>query len=226
MKLVLPLRPAVLVPVRGEDSAFPVRRIYCVGRNYNDHVVEMGGTPGREAPFFFQKPADAIVTDGRFAYPPASTDVHHELELVVALASGGRDIAADSAHQHVFGYAIGLDMTRRDLQAQAKKTGRPWEAAKAFDQSAPISEIVRKEAAGHGPFEMSLKVNGEVKQQASTLAMIWPVADIICELSKLFELAGGDLIYTGTPSGVGVVELGDILEAQLAGITSLRVQVV
>jgi fumarylpyruvate hydrolase len=225
MKLALPALAPNVVPVKGEDVVFPVRRIYCVGRNYIDHVVEMGGTPGREAPFFFQKPADAIVIDGCFPYPPASADVHHEVELVVALASGGKAITKDTALAHVFGYAVGLDMTRRDLQAEVKKAGRPWEAAKAFDHSAPISDIVRAEAAGHGPFGLSLEVNGMMKQKASTSAMIWSVAEIICELSRLFELAAGDLIYTGTPSGVAAVKTGDIMEAQLAGQASLRVQV-
>lgn len=225
MKLAFAAAPTVLVPVQGDDLSFPVRRIYCVGRNYNDHVVEMGGTPGREAPFFFQKPADAIVTNGRFPYPPVSTDVHHELELVVALASGGRDIKPDDALAHVFGYAIGLDMTRRDLQAAAKKSGRPWDAAKAFDHSAPISAIVRK-PAHDSAFSYSLRVNGETRQQSTNDAMIWSVREIICELSKLFELVAGDLIFTGTPSGVAAIKPGDVMEATLDGFASLRVEVV
>jgi fumarylpyruvate hydrolase len=227
MKYAVKPPSVVAIAVKGSDASFPVRRVYCVGRNYNDHVAEMGGTPGREPPFFFQKPADAIVTNGRFPYPPASSDVHHELELVVALASGGGDIQAADALGHVFGYAVGLDMTRRDLQAQLKKGGRPWEAAKAFDHSAPVSAIVpASDIGGAGTFALLLTVNGVVRQKGSSADMIWSVAEIICELSKLFELAAGDIIFTGTPSGVGAVQRGDVLTASLSDFTDLTVTVV
>ncbi len=227
MKYAVKPPGVVAISVKGSDASFPVRRVYCVGRNYNDHVAEMGGTPGREPPFFFQKPADAIVTNGRFPYPPASSDVHHELELVVALASGGRDIQAADALGHVFGYAVGLDMTRRDLQAQLKKGGRPWEAAKAFDHSAPVSAIVPAgDISGAGAFALSLTVNGVVRQKGSSADMIWSVAEIIRELSKLFELAAGDIIFTGTPSGVGAVQRGDALTASLSDFTDLTVTIV
>lgn len=228
MRLAFPAAPASVIPVAGGAQGFPVRRVYCVGRNYNDHVAEMGGVPGREPPFFFQKPADAIVIDGRFPYPPASADVHHELELVVALAGGGRGIAVADAGAQIFGYAVGLDMTRRDLQAAAKKAGKPWDAAKGFDKSAPVSAIVPKAEAGQAEtFDLELTVNGAVRQKGSTAAMIWSVPEIISELSKLFELAAGDLIFTGTPSGVGAVQRGDRLEARLGdSLAMLRVDVV
>jgi fumarylpyruvate hydrolase len=214
------------VPVKGTHLRFPVRRIYCVGRNYNDHVVEMGGTPGREPPFFFQKPADSLLLDGNFPYPPASQDVHHEVELVVALHSGGRNIAVPDATQHIYGYAVGIDMTRRDLQGEAKKAGRPWEVAKAFDHSAPVGEITPKadidllERAG-----ISLQVN-EVQRQSSDISeMIWSVPEIISELSKLFELHAGDMIFTGTPSGVGPVRPGDEIRAAIERVGELTLRV-
>lgn len=214
------------VPVKGTHLRFPVRRIYCVGRNYNDHVVEMGGVPGREPPFFFQKPADALLLDGNFPYPPATRDVHHEVELVVALHSGGKDIAVSNAAQHVYGYAVGIDMTRRDLQGEAKKAGRPWEAGKAFDHSAPIGEIIPK--ADTGVLEhagISLQVNGTQRQSSDISQMIWSVPEIITELSRLFELHAGDLIFTGTPSGVGAVQPGDKLHAAIERVGELSLQV-
>ncbi len=214
------------VPVQGTHLRFPVRRIYCVGRNYNDHVVEMGGIPGREPPFFFQKSADALLLDGDFPYPPATRDVHHEVELVVALHSGGKDIAVSDASQHIHGYAVGIDMTRRDLQAEAKKAGRPWEVAKAFDHSAPIGEIMPRsdigllERAG-----ISLQVNGVQRQSSDISQMIWSVPEIISELSRLFELHAGDIIFTGTPSGVGPIQPGDKLHAAIEQVGELTLQV-
>ena len=214
------------VPVKGTHLRFPVRRIYCVGRNYNDHVVEMGGVPGREPPFFFLKPADALLLDGNFPYPPATRDVHHEVELVVALHSGGKDIAVSNASQHVYGYAVGIDMTRRDLQGEAKKGGRPWEVGKAFDHSAPIGEIIPK--ADTGVLEragISLQVNGTQRQNSDISQMIWSVPEIISELSRLFELHAGDIIFTGTPSGVGPVQPGDKLHAAIERVGELSLQV-
>ena len=214
------------VPVKGTHLRFPVRRIYCVGRNYNDHVVEMGGVPGREPPFFFQKPADALLLDGNFPYPSATRDVHHEVELVVALHSGGKDIAVSNAAQHIYGYAVGIDMTRRDLQGEAKKAGRPWEVGKAFDHSAPIGEIIPR--ADTGVLEhagISLQVNGTQRQSSDISQMIWSVPEIISELSRLFELHAGDIIFTGTPSGVGPVQPGDKLHAAIEGVGELSLQV-
>ena len=214
------------VPVKGTHLRFPVRRIYCVGRNYNDHVVEMGGTPGREPPFFFQKPADSLLLDGNFPYPSVSQDVHHEVELVVALHSGGKNIAVPEASRHIYGYAIGIDMTRRDLQGEAKKAGRPWEVAKAFDHSAPVSEITPKAGIGLlGRAGISLQVN-EVQRQSSNISeMIWNVPEIISELSKLFELHAGDMIFTGTPSGVGPVQPGDEIRAAIERVGELTLRV-
>ena len=214
------------VPVKGTHLRFPVRRIYCVGRNYNDHVVEMGGTPGREPPFFFQKPADSLLLDGNFPYPSVSQDVHHEVELVVTLHSGGKNIAVPEASQHIYGYAIGIDMTRRDLQGEAKKAGRPWEVAKAFDHSAPVSEITPKAGIGLlGRAGISLQVN-EVQRQSSNISeMIWNVPEIISELSKLFELHAGDMIFTGTPSGVGPVQPGDEIRAAIERVGELTLRV-
>ena len=205
------------VPVQDTYLRFPVRRIYCVGRNYNEHVVEMGGVAGRDPPFFFAKPADAIVLDGRFPYPPMSTDVHHEIELVVALGPKAS----------IFGYAVGLDMTRRDLQGAAKKLGRPWEVAKAFDHSAPVSAIVSAAEIGHpASGAITLDVNGVRRQTGDIADMIWSVAEIIVELGQLFELRAGDVIFTGTPAGVGPVQRGDVLHGAIAGIATLDVKVI
>ncbi len=213
-------------PVRGTNLRFPVRRIYCVGRNYNDHVAEMGGVPGREPPFFFQKPADALLLDGEFPYPPQSANVHHEVELVVALQSGGSNIGIGQASEHIYGYAVGIDMTRRDLQADAKKLGRPWEVAKSFDHSAPMSEIIPKAESGIlARAAISLSVNDVLKQQSDIAEMIWSVPEIIAELSKSCELHAGDIIFTGTPSGVGPVKPGDRLHAAIAGVGELNLRV-
>jgi fumarylpyruvate hydrolase len=207
--------PPVSLPIAGRNARFPVHRVYCVGRNYAEHVKEMGGEVGRDPPFFFAKPPDALVTDGRFPYPALSSDVHHEVELVVALGPGTT----------VFGHAVGLDMTRRDLQAAAKKLGRPWEVAKGFDHSAPIGAIVpAAQALSAGA--ITLDVNGARRQTGDLSEMIWSVPEIIVELGRLFALQPGDLIFTGTPSGVGPVARGDRLHAQIAGMGLLDVDVV
>ncbi len=223
--------PAPVVPslaVRGSDRRFPVHRIYCVGRNYAAHAIEMGHDPDREPPFFFQKNPDTLLASGsNFPYPDKTEDVHYELELVVALESGGRDIPVASALDCVFGYAVGLDMTRRDLQAQAKKMGRPWEVGKSFDHSAPCSEIVSAETIGHPDAgAVWLKVNGELRQAGDLNQMIWKVPEIIATLSGLFTLAPGDLIYSGTPAGVGATVRGDTLHGGVTGVGELEISVV
>jgi fumarylpyruvate hydrolase len=215
------------LPIRGSDKLFPVHRIYCVGRNYAEHSIEMGHDPSRETPFFFQKNIDSLVmNDGMFPYPDASKDVHHELEMVVALKSGGKNIPVEAALGHVFGYAVGLDMTRRDLQGEAKKAGRPWEVGKAFDMAAPCSEIVPVSEIGHpAKGAVTLKVNGTVKQQGNLDQLIWKVPEMIAYLSGLFELRAGDLIYSGTPAGVGPVQKGDKLLGSVEGVGELRITV-
>lgn len=205
----------ITLPIAGSGQRFPVHRVYCVGRNYAEHVKEMGGEVGREPPFFFAKPPDALVTDGHFPYPAMTKDVHHEVELVVALGPNAQ----------IFGYAIGLDMTRRDLQATAKKLGRPWEVAKAFDHSAPISPILASsQLLSSGA--ITLDVNGIRRQTGDISQMIWSIPEIIAELAKLFALKPGDLIFTGTPSGVAAVEKGDSLHAEIAGVGMLQVDVI
>lgn len=212
--------------IEGRTERYPVRRIYCVGRNYAEHAREMGHDPGREAPFFFQKAFDSLVTDTVLPYPSATESLHHEIEMVVALGSGGRDIPADEALQHVFGYAVGLDMTRRDLQARAKAQGRPWSAAKAFDHAAPCSPIVPVDRSGHpSEGDIGLRINGEVRQRGDLSDLIWSVPEVIASLSTLFELKAGDLIFTGTPSGVGEVARGDRLEGWVHGVGSLMLTV-
>ncbi len=216
----------VALPVRG-GGTFPVRRVYCVGRNYADHAVEMGHDPDREPPFFFQKNPDDLVTDGIFPYPDRSSDVHHEVELVVCLGKGGKDIAVGDALSRVYGYAVGLDMTRRDLQGEAKKLGRPWEIGKAFEKSAPVSPVVPASQIGHPQAAaIRLAVNGTVRQAGDIAQMIWKVPEAIACLSGLFRLAPGDLIFTGTPAGVGPVARGDRLEAYVEGVGDLDVTVV
>ncbi len=225
--VVTPPNAAVL-PVRGTSDVFPVHRIYCVGRNYAAHAIEMGHDPDREAPFFFQKNPDNLLINGAdFPYPPASEDVHHEIELVVALKSGGTNIPENQALDCVYGYAVGLDMTRRDLQAQCKKAGRPWEIGKAFEHSAPCGELVPAEEIGH-PTEGAvwLKVNGEMRQEGDLNQLIWKVPEMISYLSGLFELAAGDLIMSGTPAGVAAVRRGDGMHAFVEGVGELQVNVV
>jgi fumarylpyruvate hydrolase len=224
------------VPVKGAaaDTVFPVRRIYCVGRNYVDHAIEMGHT-GREAPFFFLKPADTVLpvaegTVGRMHYPGITTNLHHELELVVAIGVGGRNIAAADALKHVYGYAIGLDMTRRDLQNESKKLGRPWCTGKGFDESAPIGPIIpAAQCQLSSDTPISLTVNGNVKQASTLGKLIWSVPEIIEHLSAAWDLAPGDLIYTGTPEGVAAVVVGDVMRASLGAggsVTTLAVEMV
>lgn len=213
--------------IKGRADLFPIHRIYCVGRNYAEHAIEMGHDPKREAPFFFQKNPDSIVPNGGiFPYPDKSQDVHYELEMVVGLKSGGRDIPADQALAHVFGYAVGLDMTRRDLQGEAKKAGRPWEIGKAFEHAAPCSEIVPAADIGHPRAgAIWLKVNGALKQQGDLAQLIWKVPEMISYLSGLFELKAGDLIFSGTPAGVGPVQRGDELLGGVDGIGTLEIRV-
>lgn len=230
MNTVIPVLPVAAIPVIGSDAVFPVRRVYCVGRNYAEHAKEMGFT-GREDPFFFNKPSDALlnVADGQtgeMPYPPKTGNLHYEIELVVALNKGGRDLTAEQAAECVWGYAIGLDMTRRDLQGEAKKQGRPWEVGKAFDQSAPIGPLHPREQVGTlGSGAISLSVNGDVKQSSDLSQMIWNVAESIAYLSGLFELKAGDIIFTGTPEGVGPVVAGDTLVGAVAGLGELRVKI-
>jgi fumarylpyruvate hydrolase len=217
---------ATALPVRGSNALFPVRRVYCVGRNYAAHAIEMGHDPDKEPPFFFQKNPDNLVTDGTFPYPSATSDVHHEIELLAFLGSGGVDIPVDKALDHVFGYAVGLDMTRRDLQGEAKKLGRPWEVGKAFESSAPCGEIVPASEVGHPSSGVVwLKVNGKTVQEGDLNQMIWKVPETIAYLSGLFRLAPGDVIMTGTPSGVGPVSRGDELVGHVDGVGDIEVSV-
>lgn len=223
---VITAPPRPVLPVSGTHKTFPVRRVYCIGRNYAAHAIEMGHDPDREAPFFFQKPADALDPSGTFPYPPETTDVHHEVELAVALASGGTDIPVDRAMRHVYGYAVALDMTRRDLQGEAKKAGRPWEIGKAFDRAAPVGTLHPASDIGHPDAgRITLEVNGDLRQEGDLNQMIWKTPEIIAVLSRYFTLAAGDVILTGTPSGVGPITRGDRLAARIAGIGELHVQV-
>lgn len=226
-KFVIETPPVVAIPVFGSEAMFPVRRIYCIGRNYAAHSVEMGGDPNRETPFFFQKNPNNLDASGEFPYPPHSSDVHHEIEMAVALKSGGSNIPLGEALDHVYGYGVSLDMTRRDLQAQAKKLGRPWEISKAFERSAPIGLIHPASETGHlESGRIELKVNGEVRQEGDLNQMIWKVPEMISYLSEYFELAAGDVILSGTPSGVGPVSVGDRMEASVEGLSSKTVKVI
>ncbi|MCW1842040.1 fumarylacetoacetate hydrolase family protein [Prosthecomicrobium hirschii] len=215
------------LPVVGSSDLFPVRRIYCIGRNYAEHAIEMGHDPSKEPPFFFQKNPDNILLEGiDFPYPPKSKDVHFEIELVVALKSGGANIPVDQALDHVFGYGIGLDMTRRDLQGEAKKLGRPWEIGKAFEQSAPCGPLHPVAVVGHpAAGGIWLDVNGERRQTGDLNQMIWKVPEMISYLSDYFVLAPGDLIMSGTPAGVGAVKPGDALHGHVDGVGDFRVKV-
>lgn len=223
MNTPFPIPSPVLVPVQGGRTHFPVRRVYCVGRNYAGHAREMGHDPNREPPFFFQKNPDNLVTGGQdFPYPPLSADVHYEVECVVALLAGGSDIDPAGALDCVYGYGAGVDFTRRDLQAEAKKAGRPWEVAKAFEHSAPVSELVPATVIGHpDKGRIWLKQNGEIRQDGDLAEMIWSVPDIIAALSRAFTLAPGDVILTGTPAGVGAVSRGDRIDCGIDGIATL-----
>lgn len=226
MAYAIPLWPQPTVPVAGGDP-FPVRRIYCVGRNYAAHAREMGADPDREPPFFFMKPADAIVADGTaIPYPPRTANLHHEIELVVAIGTGGRDIPVERALDHVYGYGVGLDMTRRDLQNAAKKEGKPWDMGKGFDQSAPCGTLRRAADIGHpDKGAVTLSVNGALRQKGDLSDLIWSVSETISYLSGLVELQPGDLIYTGTPEGVGPVVAGDRLEGAVEGVGTIAVTI-
>jgi fumarylpyruvate hydrolase len=225
--VITPTAPASL-PIQGSEARFPVRRVYCVGRNYAAHTIEMGGDPDREDPFFFQKNSHDLLTGGAdFPYPDKSSDVHHEIEMIVALHTGGANIPIESALDHVWGYGVALDMTRRDLQAESKRTGRPWEIGKAFDHSAPASALVPAAQIGHpSAGAIWLEVNGERRQQGDLAQMIWKVPEMISYLSGLFTLDAGDLILSGTPSGVGPVQRGDQLTGHIDGVGELLCKVV
>lgn len=229
MSYVIPAPRQATVPVVG-GGEFPVRRIYCVGRNYAEHAQEMGFT-GREPPFFFLKPADAVLpvadgATGEMAYPPLTKNLHHEIELVVAIGTGGRDIAVDDAAKHIWGYAIGLDMTRRDLQGEMKKQGRPWCIGKGFDQSAPIGPIHPIAATGElTRGAITVAVNGQPRQKGDLSELIWSVNETIATLSQAWTLQPGDLVFTGTPAGVGAVVAGDVMEGAIEGLGTLRVAV-
>lgn len=214
------------VPISGSDAQFPVRRIYCVGRNYAEHIREMGGDE-RQPPFFFQKPADAIVLDGaQVPYPTITADFQHEIELVLAIGKGGRNIAETDSAEHVLGIAIGIDLTRRDVQVEARKAGRPWEIGKAFDHSAPISPLkLLGDSTLPASGKISIAVNGELRQKGDLADMIWNCAEIINQLSRHYELFPGDLIYTGTPAGVGAIIPGDRLVGSIEGIGELTISV-
>ncbi|HEX7854308.1 MAG TPA: fumarylacetoacetate hydrolase family protein [Sphingobium sp.] len=215
--------PNIAVPtiaIEGSDARFPVRRIFCVGQNYADHAREMGSDPDRAPPFFFTKPADAVVANGAvLPFPPRTDNLHHEVELVVALASGGSDLSPDEAVQAVFGWTVGIDLTRRDLQAEAKKAGRPWDMAKGFDHSAPTGSLLRGTPPAKGAIRLS--VDGEQRQSGDLSEMIWTVPEIIATLSTFVVLAPGDLIFTGTPSGVGPIRKGQVVEAVIEGAAPL-----
>ncbi len=214
-----------MIPVEG-GGVFPVRRVYCIGRNYAAHAIEMGHDPDREPPFFFQKNPDSLDASGEMPYPVGTSNLHHEIEMMVALKSGGRDIALEDALSHVWGYGVALDMTRRDLQGEAKKLGRPWEIGKSFEHSAPISPLLPVTKVGHpSTGEITLHVNGALRQEGDLAQMIWKTPEIIRYLSQYFELAAGDVILTGTPAGVGPVARGEVMEGKVAGLGTLRVRV-
>ena len=224
-KYVIDIGPQPTLPVAGNDARFPVGRIYCVGRNYADHAREMGHDPDREPPFFFMKAANSIVPSGStIGYPVGTKDVHHEIEMVVAIGKGGKNIPVEKALEHVWGYGVGLDMTRRDIQGEAKKMGRPWEMGKSFDESAPISALRPASKIGHpAKGAIWLKVNGQEKQKGDLAMQIWTVPEQINYLSSLITLQPGDLIFSGTPAGVGPVKAGDKLEGHVDGVGDLAV---
>ena len=215
------------LPIKGSDKLFPVHRIYCIGRNYAEHAREMGHDPNKEPPFFFQKNPGNLRTDGKFPYPPGTKDVHFEIEMIVALKSGGANIKTEDALKHVWGYGVGLDMTRRDLQGKAKDLGRPWEVGKAFEHSAPCTALISADKIGHPEKgAIWLDVNGRRRQTGDLNQMIWDVPGQIAYISTLFELAAGDIIMTGTPSGVGAIVKGDKLVGHVDGVGDLEVTVV
>jgi len=225
--LVIKAPPIVSLPVAGTEAGFPVRRVYCIGRNYAAHAIEMGHDPDREPPFFFQKNPDNLDPSGEFPYPPHSSDVHYEVEMAVALKTGGENIALENALEHIFGYGVSIDMTRRDLQGEAKKLGRPWEIGKAFERSAPIGLIHPVTEIGHPDHgRIELLVNGELRQEGDLNQMIWKVPEMISHLSEYFILAPGDVILSGTPAGVGPINKGDSIEASVEGVGSLSVKTI
>ena len=214
-------------PVAGSEAVFPVRRVYCIGRNYAAHAIEMGHDPDREPPFFFQKNPNNLDASGEFPYPPHCSDVHHEVEMLVALKSGGINIPLDQALDHVYGYGLSLDMTRRDLQGAQKKLGRPWEIGKAFERSGPCGPLHPVSEVGHlDQGRVELKVNEKVRQKGDLNQMIWKVPEMISYLSEYFELAAGDVIMSGTPAGVGPVVRGDVMEMSVEGLGSVTIKVV
>ena len=226
MDFVIPEPPRATIPIEGSQAGFPVRRIFCVGRNYVEHAREMGGDPNREPPFFFAKPADAVVPmGGNLHFPMATQNLHHEVELAVALKGGGRQLTAAAAQGLIFGYAVALDMTRRDLQAEAKRLARPWDMAKGFDQSCPIGALRPAAPASIAlSGELELSVNGVIRQRGDLSDMIWTPGECLAALSTLVELRAGDVLLTGTPAGVGPVAAGDLLEARCAITPALHVQ--
>jgi fumarylpyruvate hydrolase len=218
----LPQLQIPTIAITGSDARFPVRRIFCVGQNYAEHAREMGSDPNRPAPFFFSKPADAVVETGtRLPFPSKTAELHHEVELVIALGAGGADVKPVDAPAMIFGHAVGIDLTRRDLQSQAKKAGRPWDMAKGFDRSAPVGPLMK----GLPPFqgEISLTVDGRVRQSGDLRDMIWGVAEIIAHLSTYVAVAAGDLIFTGTPAGVGAIQRGECVRGSIAGVEPIEV---
>ena len=227
MKYVFPPPETPSVEIEGREERFPVHRIYCVGRNYEAHAREMGADPSREPPFFFEKPPDAIVPNhATIPYPSRTKNFHHEIELVVAIGRGGREISAAAALDHVFGYAAGNDLTRRDLQFEARDKGRPWDTGKAFDRSAAITRIRPPSVVGHiASGSIWLEVNGEIRQKADVRELIWSVPELVAEISTLFELQPGDLIYTGTPAGVGPVKSGDTMRGSIDGLDLLETKI-
>ncbi len=227
MNYVFPPAPQVVLPIVGSEAVFPVRRVYCVGQNYSEHSLEMG-VDTREPPFFFSKPVDALVPGGgQVAYPPMTENLQHEVELVIVIGQGGTDIPTEQALEHVFGYAVGFDLTRRDLQARAKEKRQPWEMSKGLDQGGPISAITPVALCGHpGSGAITLKVNAQLRQNGDLAQMTWKVAEIVANLSSYIRLAAGDLIFTGTPAGVSPVLRGDVLEGCIAGVGELRVSIV
>ncbi|NTV69361.1 MAG: fumarylacetoacetate hydrolase family protein [Azonexaceae bacterium] len=233
MNFVFAPHPIASVPIAGSEQLFPVRRIFCVGRNYAEHAREMGAADqadGREPPFFFTKPADALVCgvgELPVKYPPLTKNLHHEIEMVVALGAGGENVPVDAAQSLIFGYAVGLDLTRRDIQARAKEKSHPWDMSKGFDHSAVASEINPTSACGHPRTgRIWLTVNGQLRQQGDLSEMMWKVPDIIANLSTMVRLEAGDLIYTGTPAGVGPLQIGDVLEAGVDGVGNLSARIV
>ena len=220
-EFVIPAPAAPSLAIAGQQARFPLRRVYCVGRNYSEHAREMGHDPDREPPFFFSKPADAVIpASGVMPYPTLTADLHYEVELVVAIAKGGKNIAAEQALEHVWGYTVGVDLTRRDLQAAAKKLGRPWDFAKGFDDSAPANPLLPVSQIGHpAKGKIWLDVNGEARQRGDLSDQIWQVAEVISHLSQAIELKPGDLIYTGTPAGVGAINPGDVITGGIAGLS-------